>query len=246
MVRAAMSDRPYIPWRTTYDPEAWRRKRVWLRRLVGKLGFTFLVRIEAVVGLENLPRQGRVVVIFNHIAFIDPLAVMYVSPRALVPMMKVEALDYPLIGALPRWWGAIPVRRGEVDSLAIRQALAVLEADEPLLIAPEGTRNPSLQRGKLGLAYLAARTGSPVVPVAIEGTEGYPTWPLSSRWRGPGVRLTIGRPFRFTVQQRHPRRQLLQKMTDEAMYVLAGLLPPERRGVYADLSRATQETIRWL
>ncbi len=241
-----LAPKSYVPWKTHYDPRPWTKKRRFLRRAMGALGFTLLARLESIEGVENIPAEGRVILMYNHIAFIDPLVILFASPRDAVPMMKAEALDYFLIGSLPRWWGVVPIWRGEMDLLAIRQSLAVLEADEPLLIAPEGTRNPALQRGKLGMAYLAARAQAPVVPVAVDGTEGYPTFPTARRWWQPGARVKFGRPFRFTVTERNPNRNLLQKMTDEAMYILAAMLPPHRRGYYADLSQATQDTIAWL
>ena len=241
-----MTPKTYVPWRTTYDPARWKRRRRWLRLAMRAIGFTLLARMGAVEGREHIPRHGRVILMFNHIGFIDPIAALYACPRDAVPMMKAEALDFPLIGYLPRWWGVVPIWRGEVDLLAIRQALAVLEAEEPLLIAPEGTRSDALLRGKLGTAYLAARAQAPIVPVAVEGTQGFPTWPFSRRWWGQGAQIRFGRPFRFRVTPRNPSRRLLQQMTDEAMYVLAAMLPPHRRGYYADLSLATRETICWL
>ncbi len=241
-----MNTKTYIPWENTYDPEVWRARRRVLRAVFRPVGFKLLARLGRVEGLDNVPRQGRLVVMFNHIAFFDPLAVLGVLPRDAVPMMKAEALDYFLLGYLPRWWGVVPIWRGEVDLLAIRQSLAVLEAEEALLIAPEGTRRPALSQAKLGMAYLAARAQAPILPVAIEGTEGFPTWPFSPRWWKQRIHLKFGRPFRYVVTQRNPSRDLLRRMTDEAMYVLARLLPPHRRGYYADLSKATQETIVWL
>ena len=240
-----MPTKSYKPWTTTYDPAAWHSKRRLLRVLLHMFGFPLMARIAKVDGLDNVPPSGRLIMMFNHIGFVDPIAIMHIAPRDPVPMMKAEALAYPVVGYLPKWWGVVPIRRGEVDLLAIRQSLAVLHAEEPLLIAPEGTRNPTLQQGKLGMAYLAARAQAPVLPVAVENTEGYPTYPFSRRWRAPGAVIRFGKPFRFKTTARNPNRQLLRQMTDEAMYILAAMLPPHRRGVYADLNQATQKTILW-
>jgi len=241
-----MPQKNYKPWTTVYDPAHWQARRKILRLALRVVGFPLMARIEHVEGVENIPSDGRLIMMFNHIGFIDPIAIMHVSPRDPVPMMKAEALAYPVIGHLPRWWGVVPIWRGEVDLLAIRQSLAVLNAEETLLIAPEGTRGTALQQGKLGMAYLAARAQAPVLPVAVENTEGYPTYPFSRRWRDTGASIRFGKPFRFNVTARNPNRQLLRKMTDEAMYILAAMLPPHRRGVYADLTQATQETLTWL
>ena len=109
-------------------------------------------------------------------------------------------------------------------------------------MAPEGTRNPTLHQGKEGIAYLGWRTGATIVPVAVEGTRGFPTLDLR-RWRQPGARVRIGRPFKFKAYDSRPDRILMRKMTDEAMYVLAGMIPEAMRGVYSDLSLATMETL---
>jgi 1-acyl-sn-glycerol-3-phosphate acyltransferase len=195
--------------------------------------------------LENLPAQGSGILMINHIAFIDPIVVLGMLPRNIVPMAKVEAFRYPVWGIFPWIWRVIPVRRGEVDRRALRMALEVLRAGELILVAPEGTRSPALQRGKEGVAYLGARSGAPIFPVAIRGTQGFPTL-NPARWRRPGARVHIGAPFRFIVGGDRPDRERLRLMTDEAMYLLAAMLPEERRGVYADLDRATQTTLRFL
>ncbi len=204
-----------------------------------------LVRLERVEGREHVPAEGAAILYSNHLAMIDPVIVIHVLPRNIVPLAKIEAFDYPLIGLFPRLWNVIPVRRGEVDRQALRACLDVLRAGEILWIAPEGTRRPSLLAPKDGMAYLAVRSGAPLIPTAIDGTPGYPTFPFSRRWRQGGISIRFGRPFRFKVKG-HADRQQLSRMTTEAMYQLAALLPPERRGVFHDLSQATQETIEWL
>jgi 1-acyl-sn-glycerol-3-phosphate acyltransferase len=182
----------------------------------------------------------------NHIAFIDPIIVLHFVPRNIVPLAKVEVYDYPVISIFPKIWNVIPVQREEFDRGAIKKVFEVLNAGEIVLVAPEGTRGPQLKRGKEGVAYLASRSGVPVVPVAVQGTEGFPAPRFTSPWRGTGVFLRFGSPFRYRPEYRRAGRDQLRKMTDEAMYILAKLLPNERRGFYADLSQASQDTIEQL
>lgn len=229
-----------------YDHARWQLKRNFLRYLIRTIGFTLLVKLDDCQGLENVPQEGAAILMINHIAFVDPIVVLHLVPRNIVPMAKVEVFDYPVVGIFPRLWGVIPVRREEVDRGAIRMALEVLDAGEIILVAPEATRSPQLQQGKEGVAYLASRSGAPVVPVAIDGTVGFPSFPLSRRWKGEGARVRFGRPFRYKANLERPDRETLHKMTEEAMYVLAALLPETRRGVYADLSQATQDTLEWI
>ncbi|NIP43465.1 MAG: hypothetical protein GWN61_16645, partial [candidate division Zixibacteria bacterium] len=66
----------------------------------------------------------------------------------MVPLAKIEVYDLPFVGLFPKIWGVIPIRRDEVDRRAVQRSLAVLRAGEIILVAPEGTRNESLQTGK--------------------------------------------------------------------------------------------------
>ena len=213
-----------------------------LRWLITNVGWRFLAKVERVEGTENLPLTGPAILMINHIAFVDPIVVLGNLPRNVVPLAKIEVYNLPVIGIIPRLWNVIPVRRGEVDRRALEQALAVLKAGEIVLAAPEGHRSPALQEGKEGIAYLAYKSGAPVVPVAVEGTEGVIKFGLK-RPADPGAIVRLGQPFCFKTMTGRPSRAALRQMTDEAMYRLAAMLPEHRRGFYADLSKATMEYI---
>ncbi len=229
-----------------YDHHRWDARRRFCRFLIQNIGMTLLLKLDRVEGQERIPKSGPGILMINHIAFVDSIAALHFCPRFVVPLAKIEVYEYPIIGIFPRLWGVIPVRREEVDRQAIRQALDVLSAGELILMAPEGTRGRALQQGKEGVTYLASRSGAPIIPVAISGTRGFPALRFTSRWKGPGAQVIYGRPFRFRPEIRRPDRNLMRKMTDEAMYVLSAMLPEELRGVYADLSKATQDTIEWI
>jgi 1-acyl-sn-glycerol-3-phosphate acyltransferase len=222
------------------------KKRRFLRFLLRTIAFTMLAKLHHIEGIENVPNQGPAILMINHIAFIDPIVVLHVLPRNIIPLAKVEVYDYPVVGIFPRLWGVIPVRREEFDRRAVQQVMDVLQAGEIVLVAPEGTRSPSLTLGKQGVAFIGVRSGVPIIPVAIEGTIGFPALRFTKAWHQPGADVKFGHPFRFRSEFRHPDRQELRKMTDEAMYILAAMLPSHRRGVYSDLSQATQDTIEWL
>lgn len=230
----------------SYNHADWELRRRLCRFLLRTIGFTLLAKIDEVQGIENVPAEGPAILMINHIAFIDPIVVLHVLPRQIVPLAKIEVYNYPFVGIFPRLWGVIPVRREEFDRRAVQQVLAVLRAGEIVLVAPEGTRHPQLSRGKEGVAYLASRSGAPVIPVALEGTPGFPALRFSRRWKQPGAQVRFGKPFRFKSEFQRPGREELRKMTDEAMYILAAMLPEHRRGYYADLARATQDTIEWI
>jgi len=231
---------------TGYNHAEWETKRNILRWLLRVIGIPLLARVDSVEGVENVPTEGSAILMINHISFIDPFLVADPLPRNLVALAKVEVYDYPVVGIIPKLLGVIPVKRDEVDRKAVQRCLEVLRAGEMILLAPEGTRGDALQRGREGVAYLASRSGAPVVPIAIDGSDGFPALRFTKRWRQPGVRIRYGRPFRFHADLRRAKAKLLRQMTDEAMYVLSGMLPEYRRGVYSDLSKASQETFEWI
>jgi 1-acyl-sn-glycerol-3-phosphate acyltransferase len=228
-----------------YDHQALENRRRILRGLIKNFVIRFMVKFDHVQGLENLPAKEPAILMINHIAFFDPIVVMNITPRNIVPVAKAEGLNNPIFGAFLRLWEVIPVNRETIDREALRRMSEVLAAGQIILMAPEGTRSPSLQLAKEGIAYVASRNNVPVIPIAIDGTEGFPTLSLR-RWRQPGATVCIGRPFYFNPLPHKPDAKQLRKMTDEAMYVLAKMLPADRRGVYANLDFATTDTIAFL
>src|SRR4030043_330928 len=228
-----------------YDHSRYESRRRILRFLIRTIGFTLLAKVDHVEGIEKVPVKGPAILMINHINFLDPFVVLHVLPRNIVPMAKIEVYSYPIVGIFPRIYGVIPVQREEIDRRAVQGALEVLRAGEIILMAPEAHRGPQLRRGKEGIAYLATRANVPIVPVAIDGTIGFPTFRLLPRWREPGAHVRFGDPFRFKTSGQRAGREMLGLMTDEAMYILAAMLPEHRRGVYADLSLATRETLEW-
>lgn len=234
-------------WSSTgYDHARLEPRRRLMRFLLRFIGFTVLVKVDHVEGIENVPAQGPAILMINHINFVDPFVVLHSLPRNIVPMAKVEVYNYPIVGVFPRIYGVIPVQREEIDRRAIQGAMEVLKAGEIILVAPEAHRGPELRQGKVGIAYLATRANVPIVPVAIDGTIGFPTLPFFHRWREPGANVKIGVPFRFRDVGQRAGREMLRQMTDEAMYILSAMLPEYRRGFYSDLSLATHATIEWV
>jgi 1-acyl-sn-glycerol-3-phosphate acyltransferase len=205
--------------------------------------FDALVHLE-VEGLDNIPASGPAILMINHVAFLDPVMLIACVPRRIVPMSKIENLRLPGVNLLIRLWGAINVRRGEVDRAALRQAIDALKAGHLLLMAPEGTRSRSgeLQEPHDGIAYVATRTNALVIPVGIVGTPEIAK--NSKRFKRTRVRVTLGRPFYFETAGARAGRETLSQMTREAMYQLAAVLPPQQRGRFANLREATTQLLR--
>lgn len=205
--------------------------------------FHAIVHLE-VEGLDNVPATGPAILMINHVAFLDPVILIACVRRRIVPMSKVENLQIPGVNLLVRLWGAINVKRGEVDRAALRQAIEALKAGHLLLMAPEGTRSKSgeLQEPHDGIAFVATRTGALVIPVGIVGTPDIArNWKRFKRTR---VHVTLGRPFYFETTGERVGREELSLMTHEAMYQLAAVLPPQQRGQFANLRKATTQLLR--
>jgi 1-acyl-sn-glycerol-3-phosphate acyltransferase len=179
-------------------------------------------------GLSNVPARGPLILAPNHLAWADiPLIALYI-PRKLVFMAKEEYFSSK-IGWLIRFLGAFPVKRGEADRQALHAAEEQLRQGHILGIFPEGTRSRSrtLAKGHAGMAMIALRTGVPVVPVAIWGSE------KALKEFRPHVTIRYGEPLVLKPKGIKITRQDIDEATDQVMFRIASMLPPEYRGVYA-------------
>jgi 1-acyl-sn-glycerol-3-phosphate acyltransferase len=201
------------------------------RAVIGLL-LRLLTRLE-ISGIENVPCEGPFIMAMNHLHWLDPPLAMVVIPRQMA-VFAAEKWEHrwPVGWLLKNVGNAIFVRRGEVDRKALRAALSLLESGKVLGLAPEGTRSRTggLQRGKDGAAYLAMRTGVPIVPLAAWGQET--TFRELKRGRRARIRVVIGSPFRLTGIARDSRAEELAAATERIMRTIAEMLPEEYRGVY--------------
>lgn len=188
------------------------------------------------VGLANLPRDGGWIFASNHISSADPpLTAATIFPRWPKYMAKIELFQKPVAGYLFALSGAFPVRRFENDLRALRTAQQFLEQGEILAMFPEGHRsdNASLIKAHPGTALIALRTGVPVVPVAITGSEN-----LRRGWRTlfqrPTIRIMCGQPFRLQPEEGQITRETVEAASLRIMREIAALLPVAYRGVYRE------------
>jgi len=215
--------------------------RIKLFRRVAKPTFRMLFRLLSRVeleGFEHVPLEGGYLVAGNHVSLYDPAFVLAFWPTDLEAAGAVDVLDRPGQNLLMRYYGGMPVHRGEVDRTLLMGMIECLQAGLPVYIAPEGTRShvPGMQPAHHGAAYVAAKARVPVVPLGMIGTEGiFKTLRHGVRSR---LRLTVGRPLDLPpVDTRAPnRRQALRFNTDIIMYAIAGLMPENYRGVYGTSS----------
>jgi len=209
-----------------------------LRFLIRAL-LRLIARVE-IHGVENVPLAGGMILASNHTGILDIIMVYFAIDRTdlFIPV----ADKFGRIGWI-RWLGKhlnfLFVDRFNYDLKAIRKMISLMENGKCLVIAPEGTRSltGSLNEGKPGVAYLAARSGFPVVPVAITGTADKVVLANTKRFRKSYITLTGGRPFIIPPLPNKDRDAALQKYRDEIMCQIAVLLPEKYRGAYADHPR---------
>ncbi|MEJ2211968.1 MAG: lysophospholipid acyltransferase family protein [Anaerolineae bacterium] len=226
-------------------------RRVFARRILhglSRAAFAVLSDLH-IVGRENLPAEGPLIVVANHFNFADPAAIVRVAPWPLDFLGGFQMPDAPAWAVLiPRLWGIYAVRRGGASRRAIRASLAVLQQKGVLGIFPEGGSWADVLRpARPGTAYLAVRTGAPLLPIGLDGMGDI----FASLRHGRRARVTIriGTPFGpFRTESRRPEREELDAIGDEIMRHIAALLPPERHGVYSDdpeIRRAAEEVAAW-
>lgn len=198
----------------------------------------WLVRVVAhvtVSGVENMPRGGGVLLVSNHLTNLDPLIIGMCFKRELHFMAKIELFKNPLLARVITALNAFPVRRGEPDRGALRQAEALLHGGRVVAIFPEGhrSRHNGVQESRGGIALLARRAGVPILPVGITGTQHLRARALLRwrPWRRPHITVTVGAPFTLPHPDGRPDYSALAGVI---MRHVAELLPSAYRGVFGE------------
>jgi 1-acyl-sn-glycerol-3-phosphate acyltransferase len=202
----------------------------WLIRWMLNLLILVLVgRHVHVTGRANVPREGGLLVISNHIASADPPLLGAKFPRPLHFMAKIEWFKNPVVAFLARQFLCFPVVRHTADRSALRYTLQLLEQGQAVCIYPEGTRaeDARIHPVEAGVGFIARRAGVSILPVAVWGTEKVlPAkgvhWPKAA-----DCYLHFGEPFDL------PRPDMgNQEAADYMMARVAELLPTQYRGVF--------------
>jgi len=211
--------------------------------------FTVLTRIICRIHDEPLvkvPNQGPLILVVNHINILEiPIFFTALQPRPIVAFSAAKRWKV--------WWtrwllnlaGAIPLKIGEVNITSMRKGLNALREGNILLIAPEGTRSGhgQLQKGHAGAAFLAMRSKTPVLPLVFYGHEHFKQNLL--RLRRTDFFFAVGKPFYLDSKGERVTSSVRQQMVDEIMFQMAALLPPENRGMYADVDDVKQRYLKF-
>lgn len=205
--------------------------RTFLRGLTKLL--VFVTMRATITGLENFPTKGPALIVFNHLGDPDVVLMMATFPFSPIEGIgKIELYDHWLVGPIFRAYGIIWVHRGQPDRRALRAALDGLAEGRMVALAPEGRQSVigGLEDGNEGAAFLALKSGAPVVPVGLTGTENNKLYGYLKRWMRAPVTLSVGKPF--FLQQHADRQKMMREGTHQIMQSLAGLLPESYRGNY--------------
>jgi 1-acyl-sn-glycerol-3-phosphate acyltransferase len=195
--------------------------------------FTILFMHVTVSGLENFPKKGPALIVGNHSGDADVILGSAVIPRPTEWIGKIENRDdHWLVGPAFRAYGFIWIHRGRPDRRALRVALDALAEGRIIVMAPEGRQTliGGLEEGTDGATFLAFKSGAPVIPVAMTGTQNSNTYGSLKKWKRPKVTFTMGKPFCIEKQADH--QETIRQGTRKIMEELAKLLPKEYRGKY--------------
>ncbi|MET8334616.1 lysophospholipid acyltransferase family protein [Streptosporangium canum] len=199
-------------------------------------------------GVENVPKEGPVILAGNHLSFADHFFGALFLPRKVISLGKSDYFTgRGLKGVLSRAFfsgvGTVPIDRsgGKASEAALRTGKRILGEGQVLAIYPEGTRSPDgrLYKGKTGVARLALESRAPVIPWAMVNTFEMmpPGRPLPKLGIRPGVRF--GKPLDFSrYYGMEEDRLVLRAVTDEIMYALMELADQEYVDKYAASAKA--------
>lgn len=185
-------------------------------------------------GVENIPREGPCLLVFNQMSLVDtPLLSVLVPRRDVTGLVAKDYRTNPVYRFLVECGGGMWIRRGASDRAALEGALGALKAGWVVGISPEGRRSRTggLIPGKPGPAFLARHSGAPVVPVGFADTDL-----LAAQWRRfrrPTITIRVGAPFQLPPARGRGRKQRLQADTEFIMCRIAELLPSRYHGAYA-------------
>jgi len=238
-IRAAETERPA----TADAPEPFESHIAWWMMLLARavrVVLSAFVRLRVEGDLATIPRTGPVILASNHASNADPVvlgALLTLSlGRRMHWLAKKEIFDWPIIGWMARNGGIHPVDRSTADVEAYRTARRILDEGQVLFVFPEGTRSADgrLQPARDGVAMLALRTGAPIVPIGIAGSDR--VWPRGQKLPRPGGRVTVSLGPPFSLADEVPAglrgREAKSAATKGLMRRIAALLPARQRGVY--------------
>lgn len=205
----------------------------WILKTLFRIVLAMIARQET-EGLDRVPEPPYILTI-NHIGTFDVVfGYAHLGGEHIVGWAAEKYETHPIFGPLLRAGGSIFIQRGKVDRAALNAGVQALKAGKSFALAPEGTRSPNaaLARAKTGMAYLAAESGVPVIPIALTGTEN--VIPTLKRLQRPLLTMRVAEAVHLPDVPPEGRNAALRANTDQIMCRIAAMLPPSYRGYYAE------------
>ncbi|MCX7643215.1 MAG: 1-acyl-sn-glycerol-3-phosphate acyltransferase [Armatimonadetes bacterium] len=169
-----------------------------------------------VIGAENIPQSGGVLIVSNHPTYLDPILLAIYSPRPLSFVAKRPLFYLPIVRTFLWLTDCIPVEQDAPDRRALRLSIRKLRDGDALVIFPEGTRSDhgKLRQFQLGPAMIAAEAQVPIVPCGLAGF--YEAWRMEAPIPKPApVAIVFGKPFKPKLSPDAPRRETLLQITEQ-------------------------------
>ena len=174
---------------------------------------------------RHIPKQGGIVLVSNHVSFLDPIIIGALTVRELHFLGTDAYFHIPCLGWFLTKGNSFPIKRGTPDRQALREALSRLQAGKALLIFPEGTRSVDGRLGEMkkGVSFMIHHSGVPVIPVFIKGAERF--MPRGAKFIRPAkLSVTFGPPIDFTALEGIERKpELYQRMSEQIRAAILGL-----------------------
>ncbi|KXK10722.1 MAG: putative acyltransferase [Chloroflexi bacterium OLB14] len=195
-----------------------------------------------VEGLDYMP-TGNILAASNHLGRLDTAALLCVVDREDIIMAVAEKYkDHFLFGAIGRAVDAIWLNRFEADFAALREILVRMKKRRADGDCPRRytLKNSIASKRKMGVAFLASKSGYPVIPVALTGTEDAGVIANLKKFRKSKIKIKVGKEMQIQIPSGKGREEAMQQATDEIMCQIASMLPESYRGVYADHPRTKE------
>lgn len=212
--------------------------KYFIRGLIRAL-FDLVARVE-VTGYEHLPKQGSFVIATNHLGIVDaPMAFYALDNWDMFVLVAEKWEKVAVFRWLAKHINIIFIDRYNPDVKTLRKVIKLMEEENILVIAPEGTRSRvgSLIEAKPGVSYLATKLDRPIVPVALTGTEDRNLIANLKRFKRTRMTVTAGPAFTLPPLPKENRDEALKHYTDEIMCHIAAILPEKYHGFYAEHPR---------
>jgi 1-acyl-sn-glycerol-3-phosphate acyltransferase len=180
--------------------------------------FDLLYRVEK-IDLYKVPRNGKLIICSNHISYLDPVVIGAYIPRCVYFMAKKELYNNKFLSSLVTFLNTFPIERQAFNRKAFSISFEILKDENVLCLFPEGTRSTDgvLRGGKKGIGFIAAASNTPILPVAMSGTNKIIQKPYR-RIFFPRVKLIVGDIIDIKdILKEHSKKEAISIIVDRTM-----------------------------